>query len=575
MASLPIFSTTSTGQVDVPVERLAREVLGEHDFTTQSHGPTSRTQGRSVTVEADGARGGLWASDNDRIWAAAPRDVPDARAVGEIAQSALRSMNVLPQLSGPFRYAKATIAHASTATETGSGTDLKRTVTKGEATYQQGIVLDVSGRDDIKGNELPVFGGGGRFQATVGEQGQVVGMSGVWRGAEQAEERPLRSAEEAIEAAGLAGQKDLRVARTELGYYSAPAFSGQDVLFPVYAVHREVRAGDSWVPARVTLVPATDVGELAPAQVPTPRRGRDFKARLGSVQHQLTPGSALPPGVLLSRKALLEKQVAPEAVLTRGSSGQVFVKHGVDAATLKVLHEALQARSFGTSWIGNLGGLPGSQANAQGFVDELSAEGWQRRFNWGDGAAWKSDWISNDDQYVDAVDMAFYTGHAYEQGWQLGDGWLHHSEIGAQPNVPSDHWGQNNLEWMVIAACGPLQDDTANGGGNAFNRWRGVFDGLHMLLGYAAVSYDNTLEGRRIIQYSRTMPIKQAWFRASREIQPTTNGYGSPNGPTVFASAMWGAGAAGTNEFDYIWGRGPVGPDLRPPTTRYLQMSPC
>jgi len=47
----------------------------------------------------------------------------------------------------------------------------------------------------------------------------------------------------------------------------------------------------------------------------------------------------------------------------------------------------------------------------------MRAEGWQRRFNWGNQAAWKSDWISNDDTYV-----------------------------GATPNSPSNLWGQENLE---------------------------------------------------------------------------------------------------------------------------------
>ena len=45
----------------------------------------------------------------------------------------------------------------------------------------------------------------------------------------------------------------------------------------------------------------------------------------------------------------------------------------------------------GTSWIGELGGLPGSQQNAQGFVDGLKNEGWRVNFNWGDRNAWESD----------------------------------------------------------------------------------------------------------------------------------------------------------------------------------------
>jgi len=68
----------------------------------------------------------------------------------------------------------------------------------------------------------------------------------------------------------------------------------------------------------------------------------------------------------------------------------------------------------------------GSQANAQGFIDEWANAGWTIDFNWGDGNAWESDWTSNDDNYVDNADFVFYTGHANMNGWVLantgGDG---------------------------------------------------------------------------------------------------------------------------------------------------------
>ena len=111
-------------------------------------------------------------------------------------------------------------------------------------------------------------------------------------------------------------------------------------------------------------------------------------------------------------------------MLTRGPGGTVFVKPQLSGIQLGAILEAIRPRSFGASWIGTMDGLNGSHGNAQGFVDEMRAEGWQRRFNWGNQAAWKSDW-------------------------------LHHSDIGATPTSPSDLWGQENLEWAVVAACGP------------------------------------------------------------------------------------------------------------------------
>jgi hypothetical protein len=39
--------------------------------------------------------------------------------------------------------------------------------------------------------------------------------------------------------------------------------------------------------------------------------------------------------------------------------------------------------------------------------------------------------------------------------------------------------------------------------GNAFDRWRGVFDGLHVFMGCGAVTFDNSSEGSRIVELSR------------------------------------------------------------------------
>lgn len=49
-----------------------------------------------------------------------------------------------------------------------------------------------------------------------------------------------------------------------------------------------------------------------------------------------------------------------------------------------------------------------------------------------------------------------------------------------------------------------LQDDLlASGGGDVLARWDGPFDGLHILLGYGAVTFDNSDEGRKLAQYAK------------------------------------------------------------------------
>jgi hypothetical protein len=121
--------------------------------------------------------------------------------------------------------------------------------------------------------------------------------------------------------------------------------------------------------------------------------------------------------------------------------------------------------------------------------------------------------------------------HRARQSERLGasnpdDSFLSFSEVGSSPNAPGDLLGSGDLEWAVIAACGPLQDELlATGGGDVLNRWDGAFDGMHQLLGYGAITFDNTDESRRIASYCRSgMTIKNAWFRAAKEIQPSTNG---------------------------------------------------
>lgn len=582
MASLPIFSTSSGREADIDIDGLSRDVLGGRDLTASTRGATTTVRGPDVTVDVDRGRGGIWAGDVNRMWTVDRVSVPKDAAVAEISTEALKQLHVVPELGASFRLTKGTVRRSQVVTERGE----KRTTRSTEATFGQDVVLDVSSRADVRGDALPVFGGGGRFRTTVGDGGQVVGVHGVWRGASVVDERPLLSLDSALERVGASRKTStVRVKDARLGYYSAPAFRGQELLFPVYAVTAEVHDGKSWVPSRVRLVPATDVGQVFAPETAQPKRSDEAPNLRAKITPQLRdairPGMALPPDVSVSSAALAKAGLKPSDVLTRTQSGGLFVKPTVTNLS-PAIFEALRPRSFGASWIGTMGGLSGSQGNAQGFVDQMTAEGWQRRFNWGNEAAWKSDWTTNDDQYVDDVDIVFYTGHASPNGWQLATAgksdWLHHSETGATPNSPSDLWGQNNLEWAIIAACGPLQDDIANGGGNVFNRWRGAFDGLHLLLGYAAVTFDNQDEGRRFASYARSgMTLRQAWFRTAQEIQPSTNGYSDPYGPDVYAAVMYTGNSQGSTYNDHLWGHGSVGPDVRGGSGVYrgYQISPC
>jgi hypothetical protein len=331
-------------------------------------------------------------------------------------------------------------------------------------------------------------------------------------------------------------------ATTSLAYYAAPSFAGQEFLYPVYVCGGTAVFGKQRVPLRQIMLPATDFGP--PLRFPEPQSKRPKLARPATKRGE------------------------------DGKPDRSGIRRSLATATATRPWEA------GTSWIGQSGGLAGSHDNAKGFVDEWAAAGWHIDFNWGDANAWESDWRRNDDTWVDAADFVFYTGHANKDGWVLSspdDDFLGFNEVGAGPASPGDLWGQQDLEWAVIAACGPLQDDVISpGGGDVLARWDGAFDGLHSLMGYGAITYDNTDEGKKVVKYARQgTPIIDSWFRTGREIQPSTNGEKPPDGPDVWVGAMYVVAGHDDPRNDHLWGHGSVANDPRNPNMLVAMWTTC
>jgi hypothetical protein len=292
---------------------------------------------------------------------------------------------------------------------------------------------------------------------------------------------------------------------------------------PVWVIHSQIQVGNELIPARSQIIAATQYGPRFPAVRPSPR----------------DPNAPLPrrdderPG----QQGLLDWLIPSAHAAT-----------GFDC---------------GAWWIGPSQGLSGSPGNAQGFIDQCRAAGWTPRFNWGESAAWESDWRRNDDYYVDNVDLVFYTGHASQNGWVLNapdDTFLNYTEVSGA----ADMWGNGDVEWIIIAACGPLQSTHfTSSTTNAFDRWRNSFDGLHVLMGYGAVTYDNTTEGRRFMELSRAgWNVIDAWFRTAWEVQPSSNGYGPPNGPTILVTAMYAHNGDHCARNDHLWGMGSTCADV-------------
>jgi len=135
---------------------------------------------------------------------------------------------------------------------------------------------------------------------------------------------------------------------------------------------------------------------------------------------------------------------------------------------------------------------------------------------------------------ANAVDLMYYTGHASANTWQANT--TNNPASRTSVNVDDVRLGQVDLEWLVIAACGPLQ--ATDGAGTIWrDRLTPMFQGLHALMAYATVSNVSVIEGQRFADYAQgaltppglgetdlrgwRFPITWAWQFAAIDAQPT------------------------------------------------------
>jgi len=512
---------------DTSVERLrslGEKLFGlgqDHRLDKSADALTLRNGHRSVELAR--LSGGVWAADESQLWRPSVRaELPSAQEAERQARAFVDRNDLLPKLDAPLSWGKPVVGGSFYAR-----LDI-------ESRRREQKRLDVQVVFPLHVDGLPVVGGGGDFTVTLGHKAQLIGYSGNLRVAKRAFEAKAIPPEKALEQ-WRASSPGMVVENVQVtpAYYAAPSHIKQDFLYPVYVVKGTIVAGKKRMPMRQALLPASDFGP--PFVMPKPQDKRSARAKAAYVGSEAGK----------SRIAVPRRAAATRAPTRPWEAG--------------------------TSWIGQLGGLGGSKANAQGFIDEWATAGWHIDFNWGDANAFESDWRRNDDTWVDAADFVFYTGHADMNGWMLAnpdDGSLSFTEVGNAPGTPGDLWGANDLEWVTIAACGPLQDNILSaGGGDVLARWDGAFDGLHLLMGYGAVTYDNTEEGGRLARYAKGgATLIDAWFRTAKEIQPATNGYGAPDGPNIYVGAMWVGKSGADPVSDHAWDYGSVSADPTSPT---------
>lgn len=517
--SLPIFRLSRPEVDHLTIAEKAARLLRLDEFDTTETKGAIRARSGAVSVEVHRSSGGIWAADTNRLWQiGAESTETNQDQTAELGRRIAVERDLLPVLDRPFAVRELTPGRTQTAVVNARGQRTDERVIHRSARWA--VEIDLG-----DGVAVPVVGGGGKFGLTLAGSGEVVGLHGVWRPVAESFDAKAISRDELDERfRELAKGLDIEAFDSNLAYYSAPAALEQEFLYPVRLYRAVARFGERSVPLRVIMLPATEFGPPPPEPQPVIKR-------------------------------------------VRRARGVPTLAQGVKRSLATLRWPWLIPFEAGTSWIGESGGLGGSAGNIQGFVDGMTADGWRINFNWGDANAWESDWRRNDDDWVDAADFVFYTGHASMDGWVLSnpdDGFLAFNEVAGQ----ADLYGRNDLEWVVIAACGPLQDALLSaGGGDVFNRWSPAFDGLHLLLGYGAITFDNSDEGRLLVRYAREgQTLVNAWFRTATEVQPSTNGAAPPDGPDVWVGAVWPyKGGVPPVENDHLWGHGSVSPDIPNP----------
>lgn len=548
--TLPIYRLGAPKVDAEMVRNLAAKTLSiRGEVTTKDDKERLTLRSGDQVVEVYRASGGIWLANEAQLWnpELKPR-LPDAKKARAIAEEYFKQARFLPRADAKQPFSVSFKNQSGTRVATFDAATGRRTDRQLDVQVNYAVQMRIPGPPGAAPLTLPVVGGGGEFNLTLGDQGKVIASSGVWRPVEKIEQnsRVIPQAEADRQFKELVKGVKIRSFSSYLAYYSAPAPKAQRFLYPVYVYRAIAVSDDAAAPLRLIMLPATEFGPKLPKPKPLPERTPRDRPRRGSLipdDEQPRPESKQPR----------EGPVRAPGLLLPGG------------------------REAGTSWMGTIKGLSGSQKNAGGFVDALKADGWEINFNWGNQAAWESDWVRNEEDWVDAADFVFYTGHAGPEKWQLhppDDHWVHYTETGSVSGAPSARWGDQDLEWIIIAACGPLQDDIlASGGGDVFKRWGRAFQGLHQLLGYAEVTLDNEEEGKTVVKYCREgRTIISAWFRTAKEIQPTQ---AWPGGPTIYVGVVYAYRSGTKSPYgDHIWGHGSVAPDPHKPNVYVAIWSP-
>ena len=488
---------------------------------------------------------------------------------------------------------------------------------------QQNIILEPKAIDTVVSyrfslNGIPVEGPGARIVLNFDADGHVALVHYAWREVASGEEVELlpQSAimsavaarlETSLDPAGLPA--GFTIDDMELVYYAPPLSVAAEKLYPYYRVQASRDMGDGeevlqvrdfYVPAFsqpmragiinerldiggggqivplgvVNEIPDLEGGEIMPllqvhaeAMVQNGRPPYDYWWISSSryLPHADYHGAAIDYQPIPGGRSMNETTETLSLVVRDADGQRATAEVTFDYGEMGGLAQLPppDGNSYAAVWMGVCGGLAGSDQNARGFIDTMRNNGETYAFLFHDINAWEWDFkdkryvsTGSDDRFADNVDILFYTGHASSVDFYFCDS----SHDDQRLRYDEAHWGDKELEWLIIAACGPLYDHN-------WNNWEHAFDGLHLLMGYGSRSADNTVEGETFVNWSHPQSMFGGTFQLQAFSVPVSwmmAAYaGQPSGK-IWAIMGVNSEDCGSSVNDHLWGQGTVSPDLRP-----------
>ncbi len=208
-------------------------------------------------------------------------------------------------------------------------------------------------------------------------------------------------------------------------------------------------------------------------------------------------------------------------VITTSNVSQVLASGNDDANTKEIIIE----------WIKNYTLNPGfddlsnTQADAEGFYNKLlsnSVSNFTGKGNYGNFNA-KEIHFENasvggkDFSYVDTVDFVYFAGHGTNVSINFGNNTDGGGGYTWQVHCTEADWGDNDTEWLFLAACSELE-------GGFPTRWNPAFHSpitLHGIAGFNTTAEDSADLGKYFATYMLGgYSIYESWKMATEDAQP-------------------------------------------------------